>query len=54
VTVGSECVGMDFQFMDMQPTDPDEAEGFAQAIELGIYWLWQRLKSLCNRIFRGS
>jgi hypothetical protein len=40
--------------MDMQPTNPEEAAGFAEAIVVGIFWLWQRLKSLCNRIFRWS
>ena len=38
--------------MDIQPTDPDEAEGFAQGIVLAIYWLWRGLKLLWNGIFR--
>ena len=37
--------------MDLQPTDPEEAEGFARGITEAIYWLWRGLKSLW-KIFR--
>jgi hypothetical protein len=40
--------------MDMQPTNPDEAAGFAEAIVAAVYWLWRGLKSLWSRMFRGS
>jgi hypothetical protein len=40
--------------MDMQPMNPEEAAGFSEAIVVAIFWLWQPLKSWCNRIFRRS
>jgi hypothetical protein len=40
--------------MDMQPTNPEEAAGLAEAVVAAIFWLWQRLKSLCYRVFRWS
>jgi hypothetical protein len=36
--------------MDLQPTDPDEAEGIAQGVTLAIYWLGWGLKSLWKGI----
>ncbi len=43
---------MGYRFMDLQPTDPVEAEGIAQGVTLAIYWLWWSLKSLWKGIFR--
>ncbi len=40
--------------MDLQPTDPDEAEGIAWCITQAIYWLGRGLKSLWRWIFVGT